>query len=661
MNPSAPQPLWAPSAHRLDTASLTRFMDWLRLHRQLDFASYEALWRWSVDDLNGFWLAVWDYFAVGVRGDLALGRSEMPGARWFPGAALNYVDQVLRHATPDRPAIVATDEAEGRTELSYDELSRQVAALAATLRAQGVGPGARVAAYLPNIAETVVSFLAVASIGAVWSVCSPDMGEAAVADRFRQIEPLVLIATDSYRWAGQRHDRRAVVAALLQRLPTVKAMILVRGEEGAPPPDDGHDRPVIPWARAIVGSAPLICEQLPFDHPLWIVYSSGTTGLPKAIVHGHGGIVLEQLKFMSLHGDLGPDDRYLWYSSTGWIMWNLQVAGLLVGATICIYDGAPTWPDPAVLWRLAGELRLTMFGGGAAYFLAGMKSGLAPKAIADLSALRAVGSTGSPLSPEGYRWIFESVGEDIFLACSSGGTDIASAFVGGVPILPLYEGEMQAACLGARVEAWDESGASIVDEVGELVCATPMPSMPLRFWNDPDGSRYRESYFDLFPGAWRHGDWLRITPRGGAVIYGRSDATINRQGVRMGAGEIYRIVEAFPEVEDSLVVDLEYLGHESFMPLFLVLASGVELTPELEDRIRAKIRAALTARHAPSVILAAPGVPRTLTGKKMEVPVKKLLLGMAAGEVASRDGMVDPTALDWYAAYARHLNTAKPR
>jgi acetoacetyl-CoA synthetase len=646
------KPAWQPSAETIRAAKLSAFSDWLARERGLRFADYDALWRWSVEDLEGFWGAVWDYFAVAAATPRTrvLADARMPGAQWFPGVSMNYVEQVFRHATAQRPAIVSGNEAGETRELSWAELQRQVGALAASLRAMGVGRGDRVVAYLPNIPETAIAFLAVASLGAIWSACSPDMGRIAVVDRFRQIAPKVLIAVDGYRYGGKAYDRRELIHELLAELPSIDHMILLPALDAQA--DAAAFANCTPWAQAVAGDAPLLVEHVPFEHPLWVVYSSGTTGLPKPIVHSQGGIVVEHLKLGAFHFDLGPQDRFHWYSSSGWIMWNCQMMGLLLGSTICIYDGNPGWPDWNALWRFVGETRVTFFGAGAAFYLSCLKAHVEPNAVADLAALRAVGSTGSPLPPEGYQWIYDHVRQDIWLNPVSGGTDFAGCFVGGVPTLPVYLGEMQCRCLGARVEAWDDAGGPLVDEVGELVCSTPMPSMPLMFWNDPGDVRYRESYFDMYPGIWRHGDWIRITPRGGAIIYGRSDATINRHGIRMGTSELYRAVEEIHEILDSLVVDLEYLGRESYMPLFVVMRPGHDLTPQLEATLRERIKLALSARHVPNEIFAVAEIPRTLSGKKMELPVKKLLLGQTIDTVANPDAMANPASLQWFVDFA---------
>ena len=636
-------------------------------------AGYDQLWRWSCDDLPAFWQAAWDFFGVEspTPHTAVLADARMPGAVWFPGAQVNVARHVFSHAArahaAAHPAIVFGDERlASPVEIAWPVLEARVASLAAALRGMGVGRGDRVAAFLPNVPETIVAFLAVASLGAVWSVCSPDMGPLAVLDRFRQIEPVVLVACDGYRHAGVVHDRRAVVRELVAELPTLRDVVVWNSVD-AGPLDVPPGGPRVHAFEVLTADAAAVLEPawVPFDHPLWIVYSSGTTGLPKAIVHGHGGILLENLKG-GLHNDLGPSadtgDRYFWQSATGWIMWNSQIGALLGGVTVCVFDGAATGadrsaPDWSTLWRFASMARATFFGAGAAFYASCLKADLHPQRSADLSRIRAVGSTGSPLSADGYAWIRRALpkqadGGDVWIDAISGGTDFAGAFVGGLRTLPVVDGEMQVRCLAAAVEAWSEAGQPLVDAVGELVCTRPIPSMPLHLWNDADGARYRESYFDMWPGVWRHGDWLRITPRGGAIIYGRSDATINRHGIRMGTAELYRAVEALPEVVDSLVVDLEYLGRESWMPLFVVLRDGTALDEALAKRLKLAIRDALSARHVPNDVFQVPAVPRTLSGKKMELPVKKLLMGAAPQSVFKLDAMGNAEAVPWFADFA---------
>jgi len=641
---AAPPILWTPSPGRIERAALTGYTRWIEEKHGLELPDYAALWEWTTTELEAFWSSIWERFSVQASTpyERVLGSREMPGAEWFPGARLNFAEHVLRPRADAAVAIRHASELRPLGETTQGELREEVARLAAGLRSLGVGVGDRVVAYLPNIPEAIAAQLACASIGAIWSSCSPDFGARSVIDRFAQIEPKVLLAVDGYRYGGKDFDRLGVVGELLDALPTVEHTVLL----GYLDPEPVHDG-AISWdnlhARGV--GVELAFEQVPFGHPLWVLYSSGTTGLPKAIVHGHGGVLLEMLKKMHLHLDLGADDRLFWFTTTGWMMWNFVIGALTSEASVVLYDGNPGTPDLGVLWDLAEQAGVTCFGVGAAYISNCQKAGLRPAQGRDLSRLQAIGSTGSPLSPEGFAWVYEELGE-IWLFSTSGGTDVCTAFVGGVPTLPVYQGELQARSLGARVESWSPEGEPLVNEVGELVVTEPMPSMPLFFWGDEDGSRYRESYFEMFPGVWRHGDWIEITDRGTAIITGRSDATINRGGVRMGTSEIYRAVLALPEIADALVVDVPAEDGVGWMPLFVVLREGAALDDDLVRRIAQRVREDCSPRHVPSEVLEIREVPRTLSGKLLEVPVKRILMGEPADRVASRDSLANPHALD---------------
>jgi acetoacetyl-CoA synthetase len=725
----APTLLWEPTERDREHAELTRFMRWAGERHGLRFADYAELWAWSVRETEQFWADIWEF--CGVRAsqpyERVLDTHDMPGAHWFAGAQLNYAENLLsRDRDPDEVAVLHASELHELGTLTWGELTAQVAAVAAGLRALGVGRGDRVVAYMPNIAETLVAFLAVASIGAIWSSAAPEFGARSVIDRFAQIEPRVLLAVDGYRHGGKDFDRTGQVRAILAELPTVTHTVLLpylspstptadlpggvswdqlveRGRESVsrmretaegrmarhgaahePPRQAAHAPPgttsasfssVRPRASSVeeasrlstaLGGPPIQFEQVPFDHPLWVLYSSGTTGLPKAIVHGHGGILIEQLK-KRMHLDLRAGDRMFWFTTTGWMMWNFLVGCLLSDAAIVLYDGSPGHPDLGVLWDLAERTRMTCMGLSAGLLTGMEKAGIEPGRDHDLSALRAIGSTGSPLASESFRWVYEHVKPDVWLFSTSGGTDVCTAFVGGCPLLPVYEGELQCRILGCAVESWNERGHSLIDEVGELVLTQPLPSMPLFFWNDPEGERYRESYFSMYPGVWRHGDWIRITPRGGAVIYGRSDSTINRQGVRMGTSEIYRAAGAVPEVLDALVVDVPTSTRsgdggridphppELRMILFVVLAPGVSLNDELTTEIKRRIREDCSPRHVPNEIHQIAEVPRTLSGKVLEVPVKRILMGTPPEQAASVESLANPRSLDYFVALAGRL------
>jgi acetoacetyl-CoA synthetase len=652
--------LWEPSSRAVERSNLTRYTRWLDAERGRSFDDYHELWRWSVSELEEFWGSIWDFFAVDASAPYSdvLGERRMPGARWFAGAELNYAEHLFRGKDDSALAVQHAAEGSELAEITWGELRTRVAATAAGLRELGVGRGARVAAYLPNSPGALIAFLATASLGAIWSSCSPDFGARSVIDRFAQIEPKVLFAVDGYTYGGKRFDRLEVVAGLEREMPSLERTVLVPYLDQAA--DPARLRSGVRWGdlEASGAGGELSFEQVPFDHPLWILYSSGTTGLPKAIVQGHGGILLEHLKKMHLHVDAQESDRVFWFTTTGWMMWNFLVSVLLTPASIVLYDGSPGHPDMDVLWDLAERTGMTCFGTSASYVAACMKAGVEPSSGRDLGRLRAVGSTGSPLAPEGFQWIYDHVGEDTWLFSTSGGTDVCTAFVGGVPVLPVYRGELQARSLGAKVEAFDEEGSSVIDEVGELVITEPMPSMPLFLWGDEDGSRYRASYFEHYPGVWRHGDWIEITSRGTAVIYGRSDSTINRQGVRMGTSEIYRAVQAVPEILDALVVDIPRPGTEGWMPLFVVLGAGESLDEGLEKEIKGRIREQCSPRHVPDAIYQIDEVPRTLSGKVLEVPVKRILTGVPPERAASRDSLANPDALDYFVELAGRLSRA---
>jgi acetoacetyl-CoA synthetase len=653
--------LWEPSPAAIERSTMTRYMRWLETERGLRFdGDYQALWRWSTAELEGFWDSIFEFFELRASApyERVLAERRMPGAVWCPGARLNYAENLLAGKPSDRLALHHASELRELDSLTWGELREQVARAASALRALGVEPGDRVVAYMPNLPETLVAFLACASIGAVWSSCSPDFGASSVIDRFAQIEPKLLLCVDGYRYNGRDFDRTATLAGLLAELPTVERTIVL--PYLAPEPELGALRDPLTWGELLAAGDPgeIEYEQVGFDHPLWVLYSSGTTGLPKAIVQGHGGILLEQAKKLGLHLDAQAGDRVFWFTTTGWMMWNFLVGVLLTDASIVLYDGSPGHPGMGVLWDLAEAAEITCFGTSASYVSACMKDGVEPGAGRDLSALRAVGSTGSPLSPEGFEWIYGQLGADTWLFSTSGGTDVCTAFVGGVPILPVYRGELQARSLGCAVEAWNEDGKPVIDEVGELVITEPMPSMPLYLWNDPDGERYRRSYFEMYPGTWRHGDWIEITSRGTAIIYGRSDSTINRSGIRMGTSEIYRAVASLPEVVDALVVDVPRPGTEGWMALFVVLAEGAELDPDLSAEIAARIRERCSPRHVPDEVFAITEVPRTLSGKVLEVPVKRILMGTPAEQAASRDSLANPEALDFFVELSTKLAAA---
>lgn len=652
--------LWSPGPELLERSAMARMRCELATSGASVGEGYAGLWRWSVEQLEAFWGEVFERFGIihSAPYTTVLEDRTMPGAKWFPGVRLNYAEHLLAQGDGTSVAVIHADEARPATEVTWNELRAAVTAATGGLRALGVGVGDRVVSCLPNRFEALVAFLASASVGAIWASCSPDFGSESMIDRFAQIEPVVLFCDDTYRYGGKQFDRRAQVAELRANLPTLRHTILLDESSTA-----GFDESLRSWQHLLDLGADAEPEfvQLAFDAPLWILYSSGTTGLPKAIVHGHGGILLEHVKSHHLHLNLGPGDRFFWFSTTGWMMWNYVVSGLLTGGAVVLYDGNPGFPDLNVLWDLVADTRVTCMGTSAAFIAACMKAGIRPAAGRDLSALRAIGSTGSPLSPEAFDWVYDELDTEICLFSTSGGTDVCAAFMGGIPLLPVHRGELQGPALGVALDSFDDEGRPLVGEVGELVITEPMPSMPLYFWGDTDGERYRSSYFDMYPGVWRHGDWVEITARGTEIIFGRSDSTINRGGIRMGTSEIYRAVLAEDAVLDALVVDVPREGTQGWMSLFVTLRPGAVLDRALSDRVRSAIRTVCTPRHVPDEILVVPEIPRTLSGKTLEVPVKRILMGMSPGRAASPGAMANPAALEPFIALAEARRGLEPR
>ncbi|MCH6266878.1 acetoacetate--CoA ligase [Neobacillus citreus] len=650
--------LWEPSQQFQDESNLKKFMIWLEETRGLHFDTYEQLWKWSVTSIEGFWSAVWHYFDIQAKTpyEEVLKVRKMPGAQWFPGATLNYAEHVFRNEIPEKEAIIYESENWTQGKITWAELKKNTAAIAEYLKSLGVQPGDRVVAYASNIHETITAFLACASIGAVWSSCAPEFGIMSVIDRFKQIEPKVLFAVDGYRYGGKDFDRLELVKKIQAELPTLQQTIIIRNinEE----PNIGQLTNAVLWNHPleIYTGEELAFEQVPFNHPLWILYSSGTTGKPKAIVQSQGGILLEHFKMMALQSNISKDDRFFWYTTTGWMMWNVVVSGLLVGSTILLYDGNPAYPNYDTLWKFAESSKMTMFGTSAGFITACMKAGLKPKEQFDLSHLKSIGSTGSPLPVSGFEWVYEHVKEDLWLVSTSGGTDICTSIVSGAPTLPVHAGELQCRALGTAVKAFNEQGEELTDEIGELVITEPTPSMPIYFWNDESGERYRDSYFDMYPGIWRHGDFIKITSRGSAIIYGRSDATINRGGVRMGTSEIYSALEKVPEVLDSLVVDLPLSAEQSYMPLFVVLKQGTELSDDVRSRVNQAIRKDCSPRHVPNEIFVVEELPKTLNGKKLEVPIKKILMGTPVEKAVNTGSLANPDTLQYFIEFQKSLN-----
>lgn len=651
-----PRILWQPTAEFQNASHLRHYLHWLKADPRygLEFADYSAVWQWSINEVGAFWKSVWNYFEVrSYTPYTAVLQGAMPHARWFEGATLNYAEHIFRNYTDDRPAILFQSESIDLTAISWREVREQVAALAAYLRGLGVGVGDRVVGFLPNIPEATIAWLATISLGAVWSSASPDFGAGSVLERFAQIEPKVLIAVNGYRYGGKTFHKAAEVQQLRRALPTLAATVVIPYL----PEAESQWTATTTWAEALIETGiPLAFTPVSFEHPLWILYSSGTTGVPKAITHSHGGMLLEHLKYVHFHNDVHAGERFFWFTTTGWMMWNFLHATLLAGATIVLYDGSPGYPDLQVLWRLAERTRVQHFGISAAYVLSCMKAEVVPRSL-DLSTLRSIGSTGSPLPPEGFDWIYQQVKSDVWLTSMSGGTDVCTAFVGGNPLLPVYEGEIQCRSLGAAIESFDEQGQPLLDEVGEMVITRPMPCMPVFFWNDPDFAKYTASYFEEYPGIWRHGDWLRITPRGSLIILGRSDATLNRQGIRIGTSEIYRSVERLPELRDSLIINLERADGESFMPLFVVLKPGYELTDALKKKINTQLRTDYSPRHVPDAIIAVPDIPYTISGKKLELPVKRLLQGKVLDKAVNLGSVRNPEAFEGFLGMSVELRT----
>ncbi len=645
--------LWQPSPEFQQQTNMTAYMTWLAETKDLQFANYDGLYQWSISHLEEFWQSIWDYYDVqsATPYERVLSSHTMPGAKWFDGATLNFAEHIFRARADDRPALLAESEFRELYEVSWANLQSQVARLAHYLRGLGVEAGDRVVAYMPNIPEALIAFLAANSIGAVWSSCSPDFGTNSVVDRFRQISPKILFAVDGYSYNGKTINRLEEIARLKSELPSLERVVLFDYQGQAASCDlEQTDH----WHKALDnGATKIVFEQVPFDHPIWTLYSSGTTGIPKAITHGHGGILVEHYKHMGLHCNLKPGDRFFWFSTTGWVMWNIGVASMLTGAVLVIYDGNPAYPDVDHLWSLAERAQLTQFGGGAAYYIACMKEGLEPGRAFDLSPLKSIGSTGSPLPEEGFEWVYEAIKKDLWLISISGGTDIASAFVGCAPLLPVYSGEIQCRMLGVDVRALDDDGKALIDEVGEMVITEPMPSMPIYFWNDKDDKRYKESYFEEYPGWWRHGDWMRLSGEGTIQIMGRSDSTLNRGGIRIGTSEVYRGVEKVEAIADSLVLSIELSGGRHYMPLFVQMKQGFNLNDEVITAIKQSLRQDFTSCHVPDEVFQVDEIPYTMTGKKLETPVKKILMGFDIDKSVNRDAMRNPATIDYFIEFSK--------
>lgn len=651
-----PEILWNPGDEFIQNSNLQAYIDWLWAEKELRFNSYQQLWDWSVNEVSAFWESLVEYFQLKFHTPYkkVISEDDMPYVKWFEGATLNYAEHIFLQKQAGQAAILFESEQHLLEATSWDQLEDRVARMAAYLRSIGLEKGDRIVAFLPNIPEATISFLAACSIGAIWSSCSPDFGTQSVIDRFEQIEPKILIAVDGYQYGGKPYYKNEVVVELIQKLPSLEKAIIL------PYLDPETDVRIFPksieWDDALSTPADKIeFEAVPFGHPIWVLFSSGTTGKPKAITHSHGGVLLEHLKYLSFHNDVKAGEKFFWFSTTGWMMWNFVQAALLKGATIVLFDGSPGFPNLNVLWKMAQDTRLEHFGTSAPYLVACMKRGLSPGSEYDLSNLRSLSSTGAPLPPEAFEWVYDEVKEDLWLCSMSGGTDVCTAFVGGCPSYPVYMGEIQCRALGCALYAFDEEGHEIIDEVGEMVITRPMPSMPIYFWNDKNYDRYQGSYFESYPGIWRHGDWVKITSRNSLIILGRSDATLNRQGVRIGTAEIYRSIDKIPKIKDSLIVNLELSGGRHYMPLFVLMQEGQVLTEEVKNSIKQQLRSDYSPRHVPDDIIEVKDIPYTISGKKMETPVKKILMGRPVEKSANEGAMKNPESLDFFVDFAKGI------